>query len=62
MGKKRGRPPTLQDQQLKEIVPVRMTTAERERYERIAAKTNKTMSEWVRGCLLRAARRSTKGN
>ncbi len=43
------------------MVPIRMTTAERDEYRRAAERAGVSLSEWVRGCLSRAAKRSAKG-
>jgi hypothetical protein len=40
---------------------MRLTDAERADYQRAADRAGVSLSEWVRGCLSRAAKRSTKG-
>ena len=39
------------------IVPIRMTEAERQRYQKAAERAGKSLSEWVRDRLDRAAKR-----
>jgi hypothetical protein len=62
MKAKRGRPPIDPALKASEMVPVRMTTAEREEYRRAADRAGVSLSEWIRGCLSKAAKRSTKGS
>jgi hypothetical protein len=58
---KAGRPPTPADEALSEIVPVRMTKAERAQCERAAGSAGKKLSAWIRDRIVGAAKRSAKG-
>jgi predicted HicB family RNase H-like nuclease len=53
-----GRPRKEPAEQLSEIVPVRMTRAEREQIEAAAEKSGVKLSAWIRACLARAAKRA----
>jgi len=52
-----GRPARDPSGEPAKIVPIRMTDAERALYQRAADKARLSLSEWVRGCLSRAAKR-----
>jgi predicted HicB family RNase H-like nuclease len=60
MTTKRGRPPIDPAKRASEMVPVRMTQAERAQFEQAAAKADQTLSAWIRACLTKAAGRSPK--
>jgi predicted HicB family RNase H-like nuclease len=62
MKTKRGRPPIDPALKASEMVPVRMTTTERDEYRRAAERAGVSLSEWIRGCLSRAVKRSAKGS
>lgn len=57
---KRGRPPIDPALKASEMVPVRMTTAERQAYQAAADAAEVSLSEWIRGCCARAAKRQPK--
>ncbi len=60
MEKKPGRPPRDPAEGPSKIVPIRMTEAERDRYQHAAQQAGKSLSEWVRERLDRAAKRESK--
>jgi predicted HicB family RNase H-like nuclease len=60
MAPKRGRPPIDPAKKASEMVPVRMTQAERSLFEQAARKADKTLSAWIRDCLTRSAKRMPK--
>jgi predicted HicB family RNase H-like nuclease len=60
MKPKRGRPPIDPAKKASEMVPVRMTQAERALFEQAAAKTHDSLSEWIRDCLTKAAKKASK--
>ncbi len=60
MAKKLGRPPIDPSKKASEMVPVRMTTAEREQFQRAADATDQTLSAWIRDCLTKAAKKTPK--
>jgi uncharacterized protein (DUF1778 family) len=60
MAKKAGRPPIDPAKKASEMVPVRMTTAERELFQKAADAADKTLSAWIRDCLTRAAGKRPK--
>lgn len=55
-----GRPPKAPSEQLSEIIPIRMTSAERKQCEQAAEKGGMTLSAWIRHHAIRAARRESK--
>lgn len=57
MSKKLGRPPKAIDEQLVEIVPVRMTSRERQDCEQAAAKAGMRLTAWIREKATKAAKR-----
>jgi uncharacterized protein (DUF1778 family) len=59
MGKP-GRPPTPEAEALSEIVPIRMTKAERAQCERAAELAGQKLSSWIRERLSKAAKRESK--
>lgn len=60
MKAKRGRPPIDPDKRASEMVPVRMTSAERAQFEQAAAQADLTLSAWIRDRLSKAAKRESK--
>jgi uncharacterized protein (DUF1778 family) len=60
MEKKLGRPKKAKEESLTEIVPVRMTQAEREQCERAAALAERKLTAWIRERAVKAARREAK--
>ena len=58
--KQRGRPPIDPAKKASEMVPVRMTQAERAQFEQAAFKADKTLSAWIRDCLTKAATKVPK--
>jgi predicted HicB family RNase H-like nuclease len=60
MAKPRGRPPIDPAKKASEMVPVRMTQAERSVFEQAASKSDKTLSAWIRDCLTKAAKKASK--
>jgi predicted HicB family RNase H-like nuclease len=60
MAKKAGRPPIDPAKKASEMVPVRMTTAEREQFQAAADAADKTLSGWIRDCLSAAARKAPR--
>jgi len=60
MATKRGRPPIDPAKKASEMVPVRMTKAERTLFEQAATKADKTLSAWIRDCLTKAAKKPPK--
>jgi predicted HicB family RNase H-like nuclease len=62
MGKKMGRPPLHPEQAKGEYIQLRLSPAEREEYRLAAERAGMSLSEWIRGCLSRAARRGSKGS
>jgi predicted HicB family RNase H-like nuclease len=57
---KRGRPPIDPAKRASEMVPVRMTTAERSQFEQAATQAGQTLSGWIRDCLSKAAAKALK--
>lgn len=57
---KRGRPPIDPALKASEMVPVRMTTAERETYQNAADAAEMSLSEWIRDCCARRAKAQSK--
>ena len=60
MAKKRGRPPTPEADSLSQITAIRLTPAERAECDRAAKRAGAKLSDWIRGHILRAARRESK--
>jgi len=60
MATKRGRPPIDPAKRASEMIPVRMTKAERAKFEQAAAQADKTLSAWIRDCLSKAAGKGSK--
>ncbi len=60
MAKPLGRPPIDPTKKASEMVPVRMTTAERALFEQAASDANKSLSAWIRDCLTKAAKKASK--
>lgn len=58
--KPRGRPPIDPALKASEMVPVRMTPAERSLFEQAASDADKTLSAWIRDCLTKAAKKASK--
>jgi len=58
MGKKLGRPPKPPEEQLSEIIPVRMTPRERQDCAQAAKRADKKLTAWMREKLTRAAKRA----
>lgn len=56
-----GRPPLDPDKAKAEYIQVRLSAAEREEYRAAAERAGVSLSEWIRACLSRAAKRSAKG-
>ena len=52
---RRGRPPLPKEQLRDEIVPVRLTLAERRKLEKVSARSGQNLSEWIRQALTRSA-------
>ncbi len=60
MAKKAGRPPIDPAKKASEMVPVRMTTAERALFQKAADAAEQSLSAWIRDCLTKAATKSPK--
>jgi predicted HicB family RNase H-like nuclease len=60
MATKRGRPPIDPALRASEMVPVRLTKAERAQFEQAAEQADKTLSAWIRDCLSKAATKAQK--
>jgi predicted HicB family RNase H-like nuclease len=60
MEKRPGRPTRDPGGEASKIVPIRMTDAERINYQKAAERSGKSLSEWVRDQLNRAAKRQAK--
>ena len=60
MATKRGRPPIDPAKKASEMVPVRMTTAERELFQKAADAAEQTLSGWIRDCLTKAAKKAPR--
>lgn len=58
--KAKGRPRVPKAEKLAEIVQFRLTTEERQDCEEAAEKAGVKFSEWIRGRLLRCAKRELK--
>lgn len=56
-----GRPPLDPSEAKGQYIQVRLTDAERDEYRAAAKRAGVSLSEWIRGCLSRAAKRGTKG-
>ena len=56
-----GRPPLDPDQAKGQYIQLRLTAAERDEYRAAAERAGVSLSEWIRGCLSRAAKRIGKG-
>lgn len=52
-----GRPPKAPGEAKSQVYQLRLTADEREQWESAAAKAGKTLSEWIRERLNRAAKR-----
>lgn len=61
MGPTMGRPPLDPDQAKGQYIQLRLTAAERDEYRAAAERAGVSLSEWIRGCLSRAAKRIGKG-
>ena len=57
---KRGRKPRDPKAGAAKIVPIRLTDAEKENYQRAARKADQSLSKWVREQLDKAAKRETR--
>jgi predicted HicB family RNase H-like nuclease len=57
MEKRMGRPPKAPGEAKSQVYQLRLTADEREQWESAAAKAGKTLSEWIRERLNRAAKR-----
>ena len=55
-----GRPPLDPDQAKGQYIQLRLTAAERDEYKAAAERAGVSLSEWIRGCLSRSAKRSAK--
>jgi hypothetical protein len=60
MEKRMGRPPKPPDEQLSEIVPVRLTPAERQACEKASERAGMKPTAWMRDRLKKAAKRESK--
>jgi predicted HicB family RNase H-like nuclease len=60
MKAKPGRPPLDPAKRASEMVPVRMTKAERTEFETAATNAGQTLSAWIRDCLSKAAKKASK--
>ena len=60
MATKRGRPPIDPAKKASEMVPVRMTKAQRSRFEKAARQADQTLSAWIRENLSRAATKAQR--
>ena len=60
MKSKLGRPRKAPEDSLTEIVPIRLTRAEREKCERAAGLANRKLTAWIRERVVKAARRELK--
>jgi predicted HicB family RNase H-like nuclease len=60
MENKPGRPPRDRAEGASKIVPIRMTEAERQRYQQAAERAGVSLSEWARDRLDKAAKRESK--
>ncbi len=60
MEKKAGRPTRDPGGKASKLFPVRLTEAERARYEEAAKRAGVSVSEWIRDRLARAAKREAK--
>jgi hypothetical protein len=60
MATKRGRPPIDPAKRASEMVPIRMTKAERAQFEQAASQADQTLSGWIRDCLSKAATKAQK--
>lgn len=60
MKKKLGRPKKAPEESLTEIIPVRMTRAERELCEEAAKRADRKVTAWIREKATKAARREVK--
>ena len=54
-----GRPPKPPDEVRAEVYQLRLTVAERSEYDSAAKRSGKGLSEWIRACLSKAARRGS---
>ena len=57
-----GRPPKPKAEQLAEIVPIRLTRAEREACEQAANRADAKLTTWMRDRLVRTAKRENKSD
>ena len=57
-----GRPPKEPDNLRSQVYQLRLTDSEREAYDRAASRAGKSLSEWMREWLSRAARKGPKGS
>lgn len=55
-----GRPTKEPAERLSEIIQFRLTSAEREQCEQAAEQTGTKFSQWIRDCILKAAKRQLK--
>jgi predicted HicB family RNase H-like nuclease len=60
MEPKRGRPPIDPAKKASEMVPVRMTKAERALFEKAAGQADQTLSAWIRENLSKAATKAQR--
>jgi uncharacterized protein (DUF1778 family) len=60
MKAKIGRPRKAPEESLTEIIPIRLTRAEREQCERAAAQAQRKLTAWIRERAVKAARREAK--
>jgi predicted HicB family RNase H-like nuclease len=61
MANPKGRPKKHPAKVLSERMELRLTASERLEYEQAAKRAELSVSEWIRECLTRAARRSANG-
>lgn len=60
MATKRGRPPIDPAKKASEMVPVRMTKAEKSQFEKAASQADQSLSAWIRDSLAKAAMKAQK--
>jgi len=60
MNTRMGRPPKAADEQLSEIIAIRMTGAELKQCEQASERAGVTLSAWIRDRAVKAAKRESK--
>lgn len=61
MAAKRGRPPKPEGETLPEVLQIRLTADDKARWAKAADIAGKTLSDWMRTCLDKAAGKALKG-